>query len=127
MDGNPDNILCDENRQLTFVDWEYSGAGDPAYDLAELRWHPGAGHLPAAWWDEALASYVPPVKDAEFTERLALYSRLLPIWWVGRSALYLLEGAGQVPARPRLSSIPEHVFRDARVRIDRLLGILGLL
>ena len=127
VDGNLDNILCDENRQLTFVDWEYSGAGDPAYDLAELRWHPGAGHLPDAWWDEALDSYAPPSKDVEFSERLALYSRLLPIWWVGRSALYLLEGAGQVATRPRLTPIPEHVFRDVRARIDVLLAFLGLL
>jgi aminoglycoside phosphotransferase (APT) family kinase protein len=127
VDGNLDNILCDENRQLTFVDWEYSGAGDPAYDLAELRWHPGASHLPAAWWDEALDSYAPPIKDVEFSKRLALYNQLLPIWWVGRSALFLLEGAGQVATRPRLSPIPETVLCDCRERIDRLLASLGRL
>jgi hypothetical protein len=58
---------------------------------------------------------------------LALYNRLLPIWWVSRSALYLLEGAGQMPTRPRLSSIPEHIFRNVRARIDVLLAFLGLL
>ena len=67
VDGNLDNILRDAHGRLTFVDWEYSGAGDPAYDLAELRWHPGASHLPDAWWDIALDSYTPLPDDAEFS------------------------------------------------------------
>lgn len=127
VDGNLDNILSNAHGRLTFVDWEYSGVGDPAYDLAELRWHPSAGHLPAVWWDEALDSYAPPIADGEFSKRLALYSRLLPIWWVGRSALFLLEGAGQVATRPRLSPIPETVLWDCRKRIDHLLAFLGQL
>ena len=126
VDGNLHNILCDAQGRLTFVDWEYSGAGDSAYDLAELRWHPGASHLPDEWWDTALKSYPPLPGDAEFPKRLALYTRLLPIWWVSRSALYLLEGTGQVPPRPRLTPIPEHVFPDVRARIDVLLASLGL-
>ena len=126
VDGNLDNILRDAHGRLTFVDWEYSGAGDPAYDLAELRGHPVASHLPEEWWDIALDSYPPLPGDVEFPKRLALYNRLLPIWWVSRSALYLLEGAGQVPARPHLSPIPEPIFRDVRARIDVLLAFLGL-
>jgi aminoglycoside phosphotransferase (APT) family kinase protein len=126
VDGNLDNILRDACRRLTFVDWEYSGAGDPACDLAELRWHPGASHLPDEWWDVALDDYPPLPGDVEFQKRLALYNRLLPIWWVGRSALYLLEGAGHMPARPRLTPIPAHVLGDVRARIDVLLAFLGL-
>ena len=126
VDGNLDNILRDAGGRLTFVDWEYSGAGDPAYDLAELRWHPGASHLPTEWWDIALDGYPPLPDDMDFSQRLALYNRLLPIWWVSRSAFYLLEGTGQVPARPRLTPISEHVLREIRARIDELLAFLGL-
>ena len=73
VDPNPANAISGPDGRVRWVDWEYSGAGDPAYDLAELRWHPGASHLPAAWWDEALDSYAPPIKDVEFSKRLALY------------------------------------------------------
>jgi aminoglycoside phosphotransferase (APT) family kinase protein len=126
VDGNLDNILRGADKRLTFVDWEYSGLGDPAYDLAELRWHPAAWDLPGEWWDAALAAYAPLPGDSSFAQRLALFNRLLPIWWVGRNLLFLLEGAGQIAARPRLAPIPDSIYDRVRRRMAALLALLGL-
>jgi hypothetical protein len=57
---------------------------------------------------------------------LSVYSRLLPIWWVGRSALHLLEGAKQIIGRSRLVPIPTRMYRAARVQLDNYLAALGL-
>jgi aminoglycoside phosphotransferase (APT) family kinase protein len=126
VDGNLDNVLRGADGRLTFVDWEYSGLGDPAYELAELRWHPNAMRFPSAWWDTALATYPTPPGDDDFRHRLRLFNHLLPIWWVGRNALFLLEGAGQIAARPRLAPIPDGIYDQARRRTAALLALLGL-
>lgn len=126
VDGNLDNVLRGADGRLSFVDWEYSGLGDPAYELAELRWHPNAMHLPSVWWDTALATYPPPPGDGSFESRLTLFNRLLPIWWVGRNLLFLLEGAGQIAARPRLAPIPDTIYNQVRRRTAALLALLGL-
>jgi aminoglycoside phosphotransferase (APT) family kinase protein len=126
VDGNLDNVLRDPTGRLVFVDWEYSGSGDPAYDLAELRWHPRARGVRQDQWEAALAGYEPHPVDRTFGRRLAIYSRLLPAWWVGRSALHLLEGAGQIAGHKRLVKIPERLYRAVRSQLDGYLAALGL-
>jgi len=126
VDGNLDNVVRGDDGRLYFLDWEYSGWGDPAYDLAELRWHPRAKSITAAQWATALAAYTPFASDPGFAERLAVYNRLLPAWWVGRSALHLLEGAGQLTPRPRLAAIPQRMYKAVRTQLDYYLAALGL-
>jgi aminoglycoside phosphotransferase (APT) family kinase protein len=127
VDGNLDNVLRTAGGSLVFLDWEYSGWGDPAYDLAELRWHPRGQHVSQAQWKAALATYVPLPNDPTFAERLAVYSRLLPLWWIGRSALHLLEGAKQVTGRQRLVSVPERMYRSVRGQLNSYLAAVGLI
>jgi hypothetical protein len=127
VDGNLDSVVRDTEGRFLFLNWEYSGWGDPAYDLAELRWHPRAGWIEQTQWDAALDSYVPHTGDSLFSERLAVYSQLLPAWWVGRSALHLLEGAGQLSGRPRLARVPARMYQAVRTQLDRYLVALGLM
>jgi hypothetical protein len=127
VDGNLDNILRCPDGSLVFIDWEFSGWGDPAYDLAELRWHPRALRVNQARWDAAFATYAPHPDDAGFCQRLATYSRLLPAWWVTRSTLHLLEGAGQLSGPRRLAPVPSRMFRRVRTQLDQYLAALGLI
>jgi aminoglycoside phosphotransferase (APT) family kinase protein len=127
IDGNLDNVLRRADGRLIFVDWEYSGWGDPAFDLAELRWHPRTLNIAQADWEAALNAYPAPADDADFRRRLAVYSHLLPVWWVARSALYLLEGIGQTQGRKRLVRLPARVFRQLRGQLDGYLVALGLI
>lgn len=126
-DGNLDSILRDTAGNLVFMNWESSGWGDPAYDLAKLRWHPRALHTPAAQWDAALATYQPLPTDTTFSERIAVYDRLAPVWWIGRSAMHLLEGAGQLNRGPRLGAIPARMYRAVRAQLNTYLAALGLI
>jgi len=127
VDGNPDNVLRTGMGSLIFLNWECSGWGDPAYDLAELRWHPRSQQVPQERWEEALATYDPLPGDETFAERLAVYSRLLPLWWIGRSVLHLLEGAKQVAGRPRPVPIPARLYRSVRGQLDNYLATIGLI
>jgi aminoglycoside phosphotransferase (APT) family kinase protein len=127
VDGNLDNVLHDASGALYFVDWEYSGLGDPAYDLAELRWHPRNRGVSQGQWEAALAAYRPHPADTTFQARLAVYSRLLPAWWVGRSAIHLLQGAGQLGGSKRLVAVPERLYRSVRAQLDGYLAALGLI
>jgi aminoglycoside phosphotransferase (APT) family kinase protein len=127
VDGNLDNVLRDVSGALWFVDWEYSGLGDSAYDLAELRWHPRGRGVSQNQWEAALAAYQPHPADTTFRARLEVYSRLLPAWWVGRSAVHLLQGAGQLGGPKRLVAVPERLYRSVRGQLDGYLAALGLI
>jgi len=126
-DGNLDNVIRNEQEQLIFLNWESSGWGDPAYDLARLRWHPRASEISQTRWQAALNTYVPHPGDRYFRERLAVYSQLLPVWWVGRSALHLLEGARQAQSRQRLAMMPSRMYKSVRVQLGNYLVALGLM
>ena len=81
VDPNPANAIWDEGGQVRWVDWEYSGWGDPALELAEFRWHPELACLSAqqtAWMRD---HYQPPPEDSGFEQRLALWDALLAARW----------------------------------------------
>jgi thiamine kinase-like enzyme len=81
VDPNSNNIILRADGQVRWVDWEYSGWGDPALDLAEYRWHMAYVGLSAsqqAWFREA---YQIPADDASFYQRLAFWDALLAVRW----------------------------------------------
>ena len=81
VDPNLANTVWGADDQLRWVDWEYSGWGDPALDLAELRWHAALAELSEsqqAWLRE---NYRCPEGDPGFDERLAAWDRLLATRW----------------------------------------------
>jgi len=80
VDPNLANCVWGEDEQLRWVDWEYSGWGDPALDLAELRWHAAlAGQREAQIW--LRDNYRRPADDPHFDERVAVWDRLLSTRW----------------------------------------------
>jgi len=81
VDSNLANaIWCDDGR-LRWVDWEYSGSGDPALDLSDFRWHAaldGLSDEQHAWLRE---NYRRPEGDETFDERLKMWDRILVTRW----------------------------------------------
>ena len=56
VDPNSTNAILGADGRVRWVDWEYSGWGDPALDLAEYRWHMAYAGLSASqqtWFREA--------------------------------------------------------------------------
>jgi aminoglycoside phosphotransferase (APT) family kinase protein len=81
VDANLANTVWRENEQLRWVDWEYSGWGDPALDLSDLRWHAALEPLDDAQHTWLRQHYRRPADDPGFGDRLALWDRLLVTRW----------------------------------------------
>ena len=73
-------IWCEDDR-LRWIDWEYCGWGDPALDLADLRWHAALTTLGEARHAWLRMNYRRPPDDPAFDERLALWDHLLATRW----------------------------------------------
>jgi thiamine kinase-like enzyme len=73
------------------VDWEYSGWGDPAFDVANVVAHVAYVQVPATQWEWVIDTYCSLVEDATAPLRIRVYCKILAVWWVGRLARYLYE------------------------------------
>jgi aminoglycoside phosphotransferase (APT) family kinase protein len=89
-DSNPQNFLR-RPAGLVSVDWEYSGWGDPAFELAELRCHPAYLGVLAPTIDDLVAMYASPPDDPTFLLRVRTYYQLVLVWWAARFARVLYE------------------------------------
>lgn len=81
VDHNLGNVIVGEDGRVRWVDWEYAGWGDPAMDLAELRWHAaweGVSDSQHAWLRQ---HYRRPAGDPAFETRLALWDRFVVTRW----------------------------------------------
>lgn len=81
VDPNLVNTVWGGDDRLRWVDWEYSGWGDPALDLAELRWHAASVEMSEeqrAWLRD---NYRRPAGDHAFEERLAVWDHLRATRW----------------------------------------------
>jgi hypothetical protein len=104
-DPNPQNFFR-RSAGLASVDWEYSGWGDPAWDLADLMSHPAYLAVPASHLSALVDLYPLADHDRCFAIRVQVYHRLLLVWWAVRFARLLYED-GRVPDErlaPRLPS-----------------------
>ena len=81
VDANLANSIWDGDEPLRWVDWEYSGWGDPALDLADMRWHVSWDGLSEAQHAWLYDRYVRPADDPGFGTRLAVWDRLLSTRW----------------------------------------------
>jgi aminoglycoside phosphotransferase (APT) family kinase protein len=81
VDANLANAVWGEDGRLQWVDWEYSGWGDPALDVAELRWHAALAGLSQAQHAWLRDNYRRPEGGPGFEERIALWDRLLATRW----------------------------------------------
>jgi len=62
-----------------FVDWEYSGWGDPAFEIANLITHPGNIPVPLPRWDWVAAQYAAFSDDAGAETRIRTYCTMLAV------------------------------------------------
>jgi aminoglycoside phosphotransferase (APT) family kinase protein len=80
-DNNLANTVWSEDGRLRWVDWEYSGWGDPALELAALRWHGSSVEMSEAQHAWLRDNYRRPAGDYGFEERLAMWDRLRATRW----------------------------------------------
>jgi thiamine kinase-like enzyme len=73
------------------VDWENSGWGDPAFEIADLMAHPSYMAVPADRWGWVRETYAALRKDATVITRIRVYYVLTLLWWVARLARSLYE------------------------------------
>jgi Ser/Thr protein kinase RdoA (MazF antagonist) len=81
VDPNLQNVVWGIDGRARWVDWEYSGWGDPALDLAELRWHAALAVLSEEQHGWVRVNYPQPVDDACFEERLVVWDHILASRW----------------------------------------------
>lgn len=92
------------------VDWENSGWGDPAFEIADLITHPAYLGVPCERWQWVARAYCELAGDGDKLVRIWTYYGILLCFWVARLARYLYE----VPRGldPRLAELPADWERD---------------
>jgi hypothetical protein len=73
------------------VDWENSGWGDPAFEIADLMTHPAYLAIPPSRWTWLVETYCNLVKDPTAAIRIRVYHCIMLVWWVARLARFLYE------------------------------------
>lgn len=102
------------------VDWEYSGWGDPAFELADLLTHPAFEGLSPERQEWLVHSYAALSGDPTAELRIRVYWALMQVWWVVRCLRYLYE----VPAGKdaRLATRPAGWADGIRAKYARYLA-----
>ncbi|MCX6045960.1 MAG: aminoglycoside phosphotransferase family protein [Chloroflexi bacterium] len=81
------------------VDWENSGWGDPAFELADLMTHPAYDAMPATHWAALTQTYAERTADSTAILRVTTYYTMMLVWWAVRWARYLYEVPRGLDAR----------------------------
>jgi Ser/Thr protein kinase RdoA (MazF antagonist) len=80
-DANLANTVWTGDGCVRWVDWEYTGWGDPALDLADVLWHASLAGLTAAQWRWLRETYERPGDDPAFEARFAVWERIMAARW----------------------------------------------
>jgi aminoglycoside phosphotransferase (APT) family kinase protein len=99
------------------VDWENSGWGDPAFEIADLLSHPAYLDVPAGRKAWIVDCYCRLAGQPGATRRIQVYYAIMLAWWVARLARYLYE----VPRGldPRLVERSPDWEADMRTKLGR--------
>lgn len=73
------------------VDWENSGWGDPAFEIADLLAHPCYMSIPEQRRKWIVETYISFMEDEQAAERIQTYYEVLLTWWLTRLARMLYE------------------------------------
>jgi thiamine kinase-like enzyme len=120
VDPNLANAIgCDDGR-LRWVDWEYSGWGDPALDLADFRWHAAMEALSDEQHARLRDHYRRPADDPAFDERLKIWDCILVVRWP-LLILRLLWSRYNGPDRVRLTRPSGEAVSEVRARLIRFI------
>lgn len=106
------------------VDWEYSGWGDPAFDVANLLTHVTFQDVAASWRTSFAGCYCGLVEDERAAVRIQVYCDILLVWWAARLARFLYEiprGRDQ-----RLAEWPAGWQADYEAKYERYLRLAEL-
>lgn len=98
LDNNTLNYVRCPETWLS-VDWENSGWGDPAFDVANLMTHAAYLDVPASRWEWMAKRYCALVDDDTASIRIWSYYTVMAVWWVVRMARYLYEMPRGLDAR----------------------------
>ncbi len=103
------------------MDWDGSGWGDPAFDIAGLIAHAAYVDVPLSRWEWVVDTYCRLAGDDGMAVRIGVYRRALLLFWAIRLARFLYE----VPRGldPRLVERPEGWEVDIRRKYDRYLAL----
>lgn len=107
------------------VDWEYSGWGDPGFDVANLLTHVAYLSVPTSQWSSAAAIYCDLAQDSAALERIQVYCQILVVWWAARLACYLYELPREM--NRRLAEWSEGWQEDIQAKYQHYLQLAGLL
>ncbi len=119
VDPNLANAIWTGRERLRWVDWEYSGWGDPALELADLRWHIALEDVTEEQHVWFRKHYQRPRGDDEFEERLSIWDRILVTLWALLIAR-LLWSTHNGPDRVRLT-MPKENSADICARLIRTI------
>ena len=120
VDPNLANGVWDDDGRLRWVDWEYSGWGDPALDLAELRWHAALEDLHAEQHRWLRDNYRRPSDDPAFDARVVVWDHIISTRWAFLVLRHLWSQYNG-PDRVRLSQTPADPAQ-VRARLARFIG-----
>ncbi len=123
VDGNWRNFLCCGNGSAS-VDWEYSGWGDPVFELSELALHPAYAAVPRQRWDHFVMAYARRRRDSTTALRVQTYTAIMLVWWVVRWARYLYEVPLGLDAR--LVERSSGWLEDAKRQYERYLEMAAI-
>lgn len=90
VDGNWRNFIR-QPQGLLSVDWENSGWGDPAFELADLMTHPAYTSVDLSTWQWLIDAYAAAMHDPTAALRVQTYYTLMLVWWLVRWARFLYE------------------------------------
>ncbi len=119
VDQNLANAIWGADGRLRWIDWEFAGWGDPALDLAELRWHAALEGLSPAQQTWLRANYRRLADDPGFEARLSAWDHLIATRWPFL-VLRVLWSLANGPDRLRLSQ-PRHDPAELRARLRRFV------
>lgn len=122
VDCNLLNFVRQPHRWLS-VDWENSGWGDPAFEIADLITHVANRAVPQARWQWLIEAYAAQSQDAELVLRIQIHRKIRLLWYAARLYRYLYEmprGLDQ-----RLAKLPDGWESDIREKYLYYLNLVA--
>jgi aminoglycoside phosphotransferase (APT) family kinase protein len=119
VDPNLANSVWATDGRLRWVDWEYSGWGDPALDLVELCWHAALSQLSPEQQRWLRENYRRPADDTEFDERVFVWDHIIATRWCFLILRHLWSQYNG-PDRVRLTQQPVDT-ENVRTRLVRFI------
>ncbi len=125
-DPNIANMVRRPGRWAS-VDWEYSGWGDPASEIAGLLVHPAYLDAPAERLDWLQELYAGQSPDAGIGARIRVYRAILECFWVARFArmIYQMPRGHDVRLAPWPDGWLETIQGRYELYVERAWRALG--